>query len=441
MTGADNAESPAFSEFTTKWHRSLDPVVWATDVLDITPDPWQAEVLRSKEKRFLLNCTRQGGKSTVAAILALHIAIYRPESLILIISPSGRQSAELFDKIYKLFSRIPDRPRLVVDNVLSMELPNRSRIIALPDSEDKIRGYSDVDLIIEDESARVPDETHDAVQPMLIVSDGRYLELSTPKGKKNHFYRHWADKDSGYRKIMVTIDEVPRISEAKKAELLKELGSRMYRQECMCEFLEDIAGEIIKREWLQYYQIPPTICRTIHSWDTAFKKGQENDWSVCEVWGEGDRGYYLLDIFRARVEFPELKRTAVALYERDHPSAVLIEDSASGQSLLQELTRETKMPLIAVKVDRDKIARTNAVTPLIESGRVFLPEAAPWLYELVEEWVAFPGGEHDDQVDPMTQGLVYLQSTQSSGAAPGIESAFVPSGIPSIYSGGIPGLR
>ena len=168
-------------------------------------------------------------------------------------------------------------------------------------------------------------------------------------------------------------------------------------------------GQIIKREWWKYFREPPQFERTIHSWDTAFKDKTLNDYSVCSVWGEAQNGYYLLDMWRDKVEFPELKRVAVALYERDIPNLVLVEDKASGQSLIQELQRNTKIPILPVKVDINKVARANSVTPLIEAGRVFLPENAPWLFDYIEELSAFPNAEHDDQVDSTTQALSFMR--------------------------------
>uniref|UniRef100_A0A6M3KVF4 Putative terminase n=1 Tax=viral metagenome TaxID=1070528 RepID=A0A6M3KVF4_9ZZZZ len=171
-------------------------------------------------------------------------------------------------------------------------------------------------------------------------------------------------------------------------------------------------GQIIKREWWKYFREKPTFTRMIHSWDTAFKDKSQNDYSVCTVWGEALNGYYLLDVWRAKVEFPELKRAAIALDARDSPSAVAVEDKASGQSLIQELRRDTKIPVLPVKVDINKVARANAITPLIEAGKVFLPENAPWLFDYIEELSAFPNATHDDQVDSTTQALSFMRGPQ-----------------------------
>jgi len=173
-------------------------------------------------------------------------------------------------------------------------------------------------------------------------------------------------------------------------------------------------GQIIKREWWQYYREAPKPNRKIHSWDTAFKDKSKNDYSVCTIWGECNNGFYLLDVWRGRVEFPELKKVAISLYDRDVPNAVLVEDAASGQSLIQELQRNTAMPILPVKVDSNKVARANAITPLIEAGKVFLPKNAPWLYDYIEELSGFPNAEHDDQVDSTTQALSFMRGVVGS---------------------------
>jgi len=168
-------------------------------------------------------------------------------------------------------------------------------------------------------------------------------------------------------------------------------------------------GQIIKREWWKYYRERPQFERKLHSWDTAFKDKTQNDYSVCTVWGEAWNGYYLLDVWRGKVEFPELKRVAISLYERDFPDVVIVEDKASGQSLIQELQRNTRIPILPVKVDVNKVARANSATPLIEAGKVYLPESARWLFDYIEELSAFPNAEHDDQVDSTTQALSFMR--------------------------------
>lgn len=168
-------------------------------------------------------------------------------------------------------------------------------------------------------------------------------------------------------------------------------------------------GAIFKRDWIRTYrEVPQSFQKIIQSWDTAFKTGAENDYSVVTTWGSAETGHYLLSLWRGRVEFPELKRQVACQAEQWKPHAILIEDKASGQSLLQELRLATRFPFPPVKVDGDKRARAEAVTPLFEAGRIFVPESAPWLDTYLDELAVFPAGTHDDAVDSTTQALNYL---------------------------------
>lgn len=171
-------------------------------------------------------------------------------------------------------------------------------------------------------------------------------------------------------------------------------------------------GAVFKRQWWRSYTNQPTHHqRLILSLDTAFKAKKSADYSVIEIWGEGQDGYYLLHVWRERVEFPALKKQVVLFAENWKPNAVLVEDAASGQSLLQALQSETRLPVLGVKPLGDKLARAAAVSPLIESGRVFFPASAGWLADFMDEVSSFPASPHDDMVDCLSQALAYLRES------------------------------
>ncbi|MDW7730687.1 MAG: terminase family protein [Bacillota bacterium] len=218
---------------------NLDPVLFASDCLNFKADPWQQKALRWTGQRMILNCCRQSGKSTVSAILAVHRALFFPGSLILLISPSLRQSGELFKKVLEELDKIPDQPRRTENNKLSLQFESKSRIVSLPSTEGTIRGYSGVSLIIEDESSRVDDALHYAIRPMLAVSGGRLLLLSTPFGKRGHFFEEWTS-GKGWEKIEIPASKCPRISKNFLAEEKRALGDWHYRQEYECQFMENI---------------------------------------------------------------------------------------------------------------------------------------------------------------------------------------------------------
>lgn len=171
-------------------------------------------------------------------------------------------------------------------------------------------------------------------------------------------------------------------------------------------------GAIFRKTWWRSYAAPPEPQRLVFTLDTAFKTTQSADYSVIQVWAETASGYYLLHTWRQRAEFPELTRQATALAEIWKPNAVLVEDAASGQSLIQALKAETRLPVLPVRPFGDKVARASAVSPLVEAGKVYLPEAAGWLADFLEEASTFPAAPHDDQVDAMSQALNYLRGAR-----------------------------
>jgi hypothetical protein len=208
------------------------------EALSFTPDPWQTGVLRSEAPKVILNCCRQAGKSTIASILALHRSYFYAGSLVLLVSPSLRQSGELFRKVSDLLLRLPGVPERKEDNKQSVVLANGSRIVSLPSSESTVRGFSGVDLIILDESAWVDDALYTALRPMLAVSRGRMILMSTPHGRSGHFFNEWTREDSGWEKVRITAHDVPRIPKAFLDDERSSLGAWTFSQEYEGRFVE-----------------------------------------------------------------------------------------------------------------------------------------------------------------------------------------------------------
>lgn len=213
----------------------LDPVIFA-ERCGITPDPWQADILRSGDDRVLMLAARQVGKSTVAALRALHRAVFWPGSLILLLSPSLRQSSELFRVVLRF--QAGDGAAPVKDaSSLKLELENGSRIISLPGSEATIRGYAGVDLLIVDEAARVDDDLFRSVLPMLATSQGALIALSTPFGKRGFFADAWHGPGS-WRRVRVGASDCPRIDPEWLAAQRETMGDWWFRQEFEVEFID-----------------------------------------------------------------------------------------------------------------------------------------------------------------------------------------------------------
>jgi predicted phage terminase large subunit-like protein len=223
---------------------------------------------------------------------------------------------------------------------------------------------------------------------------------------------------------------LPAISTGKHDPLNRPAGAALWPKQYSSEKLEEIRrdigtrtfstlyqgdvtsaeGSIFRRSWFSYYkERPAKFNKIIQSWDCAFKIGRQNDFSVCTTWGVTDSGFYLLHMWRQKVEFPILKKAVAELAAMWTPSEILIEDSASGQSLVQELRTSTTYPIIPIRPDKDKESRAHSTTGFFESGKVLFPENVSWVLDVEDELCGFPNFLHDDICDSITQSLNFLR--------------------------------
>jgi len=216
----------------------------------IEPDDWQTDVLRSQAAQRILLCSRQSGKSTVTAILALFTAIYQARALVLILSPTERQSIELLMKLKAVHRSLADAPALLSDAATRMDFENGSRIIALPGKEQTIRGFSGAALLILDEAARIPDALYYSVRPMLAVSGGRIVLLSTPFGQRGFFWKEWTEGGDDWQRVKITAEMCPRIPRDWLEQERRTIGDWWFRQEYLCEFV-DTVDQVFRFEDIQ----------------------------------------------------------------------------------------------------------------------------------------------------------------------------------------------
>jgi hypothetical protein len=187
----------------------------------LTPDHWQTDLLRCPSRRMLLLCG----------------------ALVLLLSPTLRQSKELFKtKFMTLYNATGRLIPPTKENALELELANGSRVVALPGEEGSIRSFSSVNLLVVDEAARVPDDLYRAVRPMLAVSKGRLVVLSTPFGKRGFFYDEWVGRRT-WKRVEIRAEQCTRISADFLAEERQAIGERWYRQEYECSF-EDVIDAV-----------------------------------------------------------------------------------------------------------------------------------------------------------------------------------------------------
>jgi hypothetical protein len=247
------AEEPVREKKTSeeKPRAVLSAIALAARLRDFDPDELQVRVLESNAHRGILNCSRQWGKSTVGAVMAVHRAMTRPRSLVVVASPSDRQSAEFVRKCREMLSDLKIRVRGDGHNKISIVLPNKSRIIGLPGVDGTVRGFSAVSLMIIDEASRVRPEIYKALRPMLAVGGGDLWLMSTPAGKQGFFHSVWTHGGEEWLKVEAPATLCPRIPAAFLEEERGQMGPAWFRQEYLCEFIEGgsamVDREVVER--------------------------------------------------------------------------------------------------------------------------------------------------------------------------------------------------
>lgn len=250
--------------------------------------------------------------------------------------------------------------------------------------------------------------------PMIYIGGVPKGKRSKKDGKKHVFYELYekarSTRDHRWQDFHYTHRDNPTLNQNAIMELNAELTGNAAAQEIEGQFVDENLNAIFRPEWWKEYdQLPPIseVSKIWQSWDTAFKDKESNDFSVCGTWWQVGKDIYLVDVWRGRVTFPDLLTKAQQLGDRWNPQLIMIEDKASGQSLIQSMRRGTNLSIHPVSVDRDKVARANACSYIVQEGRVWLPKVAPWLYDYRSEMEDCPDGEYWDQIDMTTQMLNY----------------------------------
>jgi predicted phage terminase large subunit-like protein len=274
-----------------------------------------------------------------------------------------------------------------------------------------------------------------AIQPMLFDYGAPAIIGGTPKGKtvrrtgeEHLFYELYKRAESGDRANWVAYNyssyDNPLLSADDIREMELDTPPTVREQEIYGRFVSNEDTGIIKRDfwheydWTEESSLAGSETRQgfiIQSWDTAFKRGQENDYSVCTTWRVLDGQVRMIDCVIGRYEYPALIREAERMQAMYQPKYLLIEDAASGQSLLQSL-REKGLRPIAIPPSKDKTWRAHEATKLMSVVEVAMPDAnLPWKHKVIEQCADFPNVEHDDIVDSVTQTLVFLHNTLGIG--------------------------
>jgi hypothetical protein len=345
----------------------LDPTLILT-AQGLDADPWQAELLRGAgaadcEPHVLLNCSRQSGKSTTVAALALHQALVAP-SLVLLVAPAERQSHELLRKVLAAYKALGQPVESVRRNRGVLELANGSRIVALPGREQTIRSFSGVRLLILDEAARVPDVLYRSLRPMLAVSRGRLVALSTPFGQQGWFFHEWSGQGP-WQRIRITWKDCPRIDPAFIADEVRAMGQAWVDQEYNCLFtaLEGLVYADFERALVPGQALPPG--RAVGGIDFGWRN------PFAAVWGVLDRDDVLWIGHERYLSQTPLGEHAAAL-----PREVMWYADPSGRTEIEELRGGG----LTVRRGRNDIrAGIAAVTARLRTGRLKVLPDCPQL--------------------------------------------------------------
>jgi predicted phage terminase large subunit-like protein len=284
-------------------------------------------------------------------------------------------------------------------------------------------GYS---LVVLNESGIILKNRYlwdNCIRPMTLDFHARCYFIGTPKGKldktgQEHlyytFYKRGLDpvEHPDWKSYVAPSYMNPFLSKADIEDLEREVPSIIAAQEIRAEFIDISEDSIFKNEWWEYVdELPPEagILSRLISVDTAFKTGDENDYNAFTVWARTQEAFYILHAEQERLDFPQLIAKTEELFNTWKVDAVLIEDRASGQSLLQMFQRST-LPTIPFRSDSDKISRATAISPLIESHKVKLIRGS-WNKMLVDQLSIFPMGEYDDLTDSVSQALNYMKNS------------------------------
>lgn len=230
-------------------HRN-NPVAFAVEILGFEPDANQAAVLSVETRRGILACHRQWGKSTTAAVKAIHHAFHHADSLTVVVAPTLRQGGLLLKSIQRFARKLGLRVKPDGLNRPSLVLPNGATVVAVPSDEDNIRGFAAVSLLLIDEAARVPDEVWASVLPMVSTVDGAVWLMSTPKGKQGFFADTWFSGDDSWHRVCANIETSTRIPKSVIEDQRRGLTRAQFAQDYLCEF-GDIEDQVFRSDDIQ----------------------------------------------------------------------------------------------------------------------------------------------------------------------------------------------
>jgi len=303
------------------------------------------------------------------------------------------------------------------------------------DNPDRLRGAG-LDLVVLDECAFIKEQTwKEVLRPTLTERKGGALFISTPKGIQNWFKRLWDDAENNeeWERWQFSSYDNPMIDRKELATAKKEIGSFLFSQEYEAEFVEQ-SGGLFKSEWLKYYtketitefnengnyedyiyiktaesSVRQKDLKIMTTVDLATSTKESADYTVVTTIGvDKNNNIYVLDVIRNRIEAPDVVKLLEQVYDKWNPRFIGVDRAGFQLALIQIIRRQTGLPIVELKADRDKLSRALPLSAKMEAGMVFFPNDALWYSDLEKELLQFPAGDHDDQVDSLAYGILQV---------------------------------
>lgn len=380
----------------------------------------QREIYDSKHRFIIVAKGRRFGFTHSLACNAVQ-TLCESQHPVLWVDTSYTNIEKYFERYFKpLLRQFHHRYWKFNKNSHTLKLLGRTLDFRSAENPENIEGFGYGKVLINEAGIVLKNSAlwHETVFPTLLDYGGRAIIGGTPKGKMNAkegtnslFYDLFVQgqDDPLFKSFRFSSYDNPKINPADIDILAGQIPERLRNQEIFAEFVETDETEILKRQWWKFYTQRPASGYILQSWDTAFKKGENNDFSVCTTWLIDGGKIYLIGYYKGKLSYPELESKSIALAERFNPNLILIEDKASGQSLVQSLKKNTRLPIRAVPVTQDKIMRAHMVSPVLEKGKAYLPTGDKLMEEVINECALFPFAPNDDITDSVTQAFNFFR--------------------------------
>lgn len=384
--------------------------------------PAKLAILREPSRYKVLYGGRGGAKSWGCAIDLLIRGMEKPLRILCV----REIQASISDSVHKLLA---DRVRDF--NLEHFYEVQRSAIrgangtefifLGIQRNPGKVKSTEGIDICWVEEADNISDESLDLLIPTIRKEESEIWFTFNPQFDDDPVYRRFVlNPPDDALLCKMGWEDNPWFSDTLRAEMLydQKTSPSKHRHIWLGECKDARDGEVYKiDQFARYTKVPKNIHTIVHSWDTAYKPEQHNDPSCCTVWHCSDNAAHLVDNYTKQMSYPELREVAFKMADRDNPNVILIEDKASGQSLIQEFKKYTRHNVLAIKPLHDKETRARTSAYAVEAEKIFLPREANWLAAYERELALFPSDKHhDDQVDSTSQFINWWQKTESPKA-------------------------